>query len=78
MSPVKENKDNGGDDLGAFTIAAFNQRFGLGLTKTYAEIRAGRLRAVKAGARTLILFSDAKAWASALPEVRRLERQEWY
>jgi excisionase family DNA binding protein len=69
MSSAGRNVDEG-ENLGAVTIASFRQRFGLGNTKVYEEIKAGRLRAVKVGNRTLILFADAKAWAHALPESR--------
>jgi hypothetical protein len=58
------------DDLGAFTVTDFRRRYGIGNTKLYEEIKAGRLRAVKLGTRTLILHNDAKAWERSLPELR--------
>jgi excisionase family DNA binding protein len=57
------------DNLGAFTIAQFGQTFGLGMTKIYALIKSGELRAVKVGKKTLIMRSDAEAWAKSLPEL---------
>ncbi|OAE96746.1 excisionase [Bradyrhizobium centrolobii] len=39
----------------------------LGKTSAYREVRAGRLRIVKTGAKTLILMSDAEAWLRSLP-----------
>jgi hypothetical protein len=39
----------------------------LGKTSAYREVNAGRLRLVKAGAKTLILMSDAEAWLRSLP-----------
>jgi hypothetical protein len=53
----------------ARTIKSFCADYGVGRTFTYAEIKAGRLRAVKAGDRTLILQSDSEAWARSLPEL---------
>ena len=53
----------------ARTVKQFCADYGVGRTFTYAEIKAGRLRAVKAGDRTLILQSDSEAWARSLPEL---------
>ena len=55
---------------GAFTIADFCRTYGVGQTFTYQQIKGGRLRAVKAGGRTLILRRDAEAWAQSLFEMR--------
>lgn len=43
---------------------------GIGLTQTYVEIKAGRLRAHKVGKRTIIFPEDEAAWRAALPEYR--------
>ena len=51
----------------ALSIAEFCQRYGVGLTKAYNEINAGRLLARKSGRRTLILSTDAQRWATHLP-----------
>lgn len=51
----------------AYSIEAFCERFGLGRSKTYEEIRLGRLKIRKVGARTLIAHEDAIAWFNALP-----------
>ena len=40
---------------------------GIGRTFLYQEIQAGRLKARKAGKRTLILTPDLEAYAKALP-----------
>ena len=42
----------------------------------YQQIRAGRLRAVKLGRKTLILRADAELWAAALPELRAGGREQ--
>ena len=42
----------------------------------YQQIRAGRLRAVKLGRKTLILRADADAWAASLPELRTAGREQ--
>jgi excisionase family DNA binding protein len=39
---------------------------GLGKTRLYTEIREGRLKAVKAGRRTLITAASIDAWVSSL------------
>jgi hypothetical protein len=52
----------------ARTVKQFCADYGVGKTLTYAEIKAGRLRAVKVGDRTLILHKDSEAWARSLPE----------
>lgn len=51
----------------AFTLPEFMRAFRIGRTTMYAEIKAGRLRVRKLGAKSLILKSDAIAWAQALP-----------
>jgi hypothetical protein len=53
----------------ARTVKQFGADYGVGKTLTYAEIKAGRLRAVKVGFRTLILHDDSEAWVRSLPEV---------
>jgi excisionase family DNA binding protein len=59
------------DDLrGAYTLTGFCKAFGLGLTFVYEQIKGGKLRAVKAGKRTLILRRDADAWARSLPQMQ--------
>jgi hypothetical protein len=50
-----------------FSIADFCQSYGIGRTRAYAEIKAGRLRIIKAGRRSLIPIESAEAWLAALP-----------
>jgi excisionase family DNA binding protein len=52
---------------GALTIADFCREYGIGRTATYAEIKAGRLSAVKCGSRTLIARAEAERWLASLP-----------
>ena len=54
----------------ALTLKDFCDAYRLCREKAYQEIRAGRLRAVKLGRKTLILRPDAEVWAAALPELR--------
>jgi excisionase family DNA binding protein len=55
---------------GALTIKELCEAYRLCREKAYQEIRAGRLRAVKLGRKTLILHADAEVWAASLPELR--------
>lgn len=43
-----------------YTIAEYAAAIGLGRTKVYEEIRAGRLRTVKVGRRTIITHTAAE------------------
>tara|TARA_B100000686_G_scaffold315138_1_gene361785 strand:+ start:2525 stop:2767 length:243 start_codon:yes stop_codon:yes gene_type:complete len=51
----------------AYDINSFCKSFSIGRTKVYEEIKAGRLKAIKCGARTLIRAEDAEAWLLSLP-----------
>jgi excisionase family DNA binding protein len=53
----------------ALTLKDFCDAYRLCREKAYQEIRAGRLRAVKLGRKTLILRADAEGWAASLPEL---------
>lgn len=50
----------------AYSIPEFCQLYELGRTKTYQEINAGRLKAVKIGSKTLIRADDAEEWLAGL------------
>ena len=52
----------------AYSVEEFGAVAGLGRTKLYAEIAAARLRARKAGKRTVILAEDGRAYLASLPE----------
>jgi excisionase family DNA binding protein len=53
----------------AFSIAVFCERYDVGRTCAYEEIKAGRLKALKVGRRTLITEESAEAWLKNLPAV---------
>ncbi|MVS99241.1 helix-turn-helix domain-containing protein [Devosia marina] len=53
----------------AYPLPEFCRTHGIGRTKAYEEINAGRLKARKSGARTIILAEDAEAWLKSLPEL---------
>lgn len=46
----------------AYKIHAFCKFFGIGKSKVYQEIKAGRLKTYKIGRSTLIAGEDAMAW----------------
>jgi hypothetical protein len=54
----------------AHTLSDFCRRYGIGRTKAYEEINAGRLKAKKNGRSTIITDEDAQAWLRGLPEMR--------
>lgn len=54
----------------AMSIRAFCEIYDIGRTSTYTEIKAGRLKVRKVGARTLIGDDDAQKWWDSLPEHR--------
>jgi excisionase family DNA binding protein len=60
----------------AFSIEVFCQRFGIGRTSVYQEIKLGRLRAHKIGRRTVILEDDAKDWSRRLPLMKTMDRPQ--
>jgi hypothetical protein len=58
------------DSRQAFGIEDFAKAYGIGRTIVFSEIKAGRLRAVQLGRRTLITAEDARAWLSAFPAAK--------
>lgn len=54
----------------AYSIDGFCEATATSRSAAYNEIRAGRLRAVKFGRRTLILRTDAEAWLACLGSER--------
>jgi excisionase family DNA binding protein len=61
---------------GALTIKELCEAYRLCRETAYQQIRAGRLRAVKLGRKTLILRTDAEVWAASLPELRAGGREQ--
>jgi excisionase family DNA binding protein len=53
----------------AMSIDQFCQRYEIGRTTAYAEIKEGRLRARKCGKRTVIVDDDAEDWLQQLPVI---------
>jgi excisionase family DNA binding protein len=53
----------------AMSISEFSERYGPSRTTIYEEIKLGRLRARKCGARTFITEDDAEDWLRSLPLV---------
>ena len=51
------------------SVDEFGERYGPGRTKTFEEIRTGRLRAKKIGSRPIIAEDDAEDWLRQLPSV---------
>ena len=49
------------------SIRAFCDAYGVGRTRTYDLIAAGKLHAVKNGPRTMIDVESAEQWAASLP-----------
>jgi hypothetical protein len=49
------------------SVDVFCKHYGLGRTRAYEEIAAGRLKARKLGRRTLIAADDAEDWLGHLP-----------
>lgn len=52
-----------------FSIDAFCRTYGICRSLASVEIREGRLRARKAGRRTIVATEDAEDWFSKLPRV---------
>jgi excisionase family DNA binding protein len=51
----------------ALSIKQFCERFGVGRTFVYEELKTGRLLANKAGSRTIIPLAEAESWFAKLP-----------
>lgn len=65
MEPTVETSPLG--DCLALGITDAARVAGVGRSTNYEEINAGRLKARKAGRRTLIARADLQAWLDALP-----------
>jgi excisionase family DNA binding protein len=67
---ANEDEMNIDELTGALTVTEFCQTFNVGRTFFYQEIKSGRLTAVKAGTKTLILKPEAARWARSLPKLQ--------
>lgn len=56
-------------DIVAYSIDAAAKASHTGRTKLYAEIKAGRLRAIKLGKRTLVTAEALSEWLNSLPAI---------
>jgi excisionase family DNA binding protein len=56
---------------GMSTINEFCQRNSIGRSYVYEQIRDGKLKAVKAGSKTLITFDEELRWRKSLPQTLR-------
>lgn len=54
----------------AYTLKEFMALAGVGRSFVYDELAEGRLKAVKAGRKTLIRDEDARAWLGSLPTMK--------
>lgn len=53
----------------AYSIEEVIKLSGIKRTKLYDEIKTGRLKIRKCGARSLVLADELKRWLTSLPEV---------
>ncbi len=53
----------------AYTIAEACAAAGIGRSSLYKAIRAGELRAIKCGRRTLVLRNDLYRWLGGMPPI---------
>jgi excisionase family DNA binding protein len=60
----------------AYAVREFCARYGICRQTFYDEIKRGRIRARKLGKKTIILKSDAEAWAASLPELRTIGHEQ--
>lgn len=51
----------------AYTIDQFCERYAVGRSFTYQQIKLGKLLTRKAGRRTLVRHEDAESWLNSLP-----------
>lgn len=51
----------------AWSVETLAARSALGRSFLYQEIKAGRLRARRAGTRLVVLAADAESWLASLP-----------
>jgi excisionase family DNA binding protein len=67
MKPISNRERERRARQRAMSIAEFAEDYGIGRTKTYEELKSGRLRGRKVGKRTIIGEDDAEDWLRSLP-----------
>lgn len=60
----------------AMSIAEFCQKYSVGRTTAYLELKSRRLRGRKIGRRTIITEDDAETWLGQLPVIEAA-RKKW-
>lgn len=55
---------------GAMSVNGFCQTYKVSRTTFYEEVKAGRLRAIKCGHKTLVTEEDASTWLRSLPAMQ--------
>jgi len=65
-------RSNDDDTAFAFSVEEFSKRSGLKTRFLYREIQRGRLRARKAGRRTIIMTDDGRTYLHDLPVAKRV------
>jgi excisionase family DNA binding protein len=58
------------DNTIVLTIAEACAAARIGRTSLYREVKAGKLRAIKRGRRTLILLTDLRRWLQSSPAIK--------
>lgn len=58
------------EDRLALSVKQFCAAYGICRQTFYDEINRGRLKAVKLGAKTMVLKADADSWAASLPAIK--------
>jgi excisionase family DNA binding protein len=64
------------DNRKALSVREFCARYGICKQTFYDEIHRGRITAKKLGKKTVILRTDADAWAASLPELKTVGREQ--
>lgn len=70
-SKLKEQHPLG--DVMARKVDTFCERYGIGRSTFYKEVRAGRLKIRKIGRATVVLREDEDAWRLSLPIANTME-----
>ena len=58
----------------AYTVNELTSEIGIGRSKLYAEIKAGKLTPRKIGKKTIFLANDVESYLEALPLAKEIKR----